>query len=123
MSTAPLGSAMRDASYQVGGPFLATASRSLTGVDVFYRFGTGETEWFDADADGAEWNSASRAKWTIATPTVWGQFPAAALMFCKGVRARGYTRGRRAPHAGAALGPRAADRRLWLGGVENEGCL
>ncbi len=34
--------------------------------------------------DRAEWDSASRAKWTIATPMVLGQFPAAALMFRKG---------------------------------------
>ena len=68
--------------YQAEGPFLVAAYQSLTGVDVFYWFATGEAEW--ANQDRAEWDSASRAKWVIATPMILGQFPAAALLFRKG---------------------------------------
>ena len=35
--------------YQSEGPFLVAAYQSLTGVDVFYWFGTGETEWANQD--------------------------------------------------------------------------
>jgi hypothetical protein len=65
--------------YQSEGPFLVAAYQSLTGVDVFYWFGTGEAEW--SNQDRAPWDSASRAKWAIASPMVLGQFPAAALLF------------------------------------------
>ncbi|MBV8487449.1 MAG: hypothetical protein JO161_04150 [Planctomycetaceae bacterium] len=68
--------------YQSEGPFLVAAYQSLTGVDAFYWFGTGETEW--AAADRAEWDAASRQKWSIATPMILGQFPAAALIYRKG---------------------------------------
>ena len=57
------------------------AYQSLTGVDVFYWFGTGEAEW--SNQDRAPWDSASRAKWAIGSPMVLGQFPAAALLFRK----------------------------------------
>ena len=67
--------------YQSEGPFLVAAYQSLTGVDVFYWFGTGEAEW--SNQDRAPWDSASRAKWAIANPMVLGQFPAAALLFRK----------------------------------------
>ncbi len=67
--------------YQSEGPFLVAAYQSLSGVDVFYWFGTGETEW--SNQDRAVWDSASRAKWAIANPMVLGQFPAAALLFRK----------------------------------------
>ena len=67
--------------YQSEGPFLVAAYQSLTGVDVFYWFGTGESEW--SNQDRAPWDSASRAKWAIANPMVLGQFPAAALLFRK----------------------------------------
>jgi len=68
--------------YQSEGPFLAAAYQSLTGLDAVYWFGTGETEW--SNQDRAPWDSASRFKWTIATPMVLGQFPAAALLFRRG---------------------------------------
>ena len=68
--------------YQAEGPFLVAAYQSLTGVDVFYWFATGEAEW--SNQDRAEWDSASRAKWAIATPMILGQFPAAALLFREG---------------------------------------
>ena len=67
--------------YQSEGPFLVAAYQSLTGVDVFYWFGTGEAEW--SNQDRAPWDSASRAKWAIGNPMVLGQFPAAALLFRK----------------------------------------
>jgi hypothetical protein len=69
-------------SYQSEGPFLVAAYQSLTGVDTFYWFTTSEAEW--SDQDRAPWDSASRFKWTVATPMVQGQFPAAALMYRKG---------------------------------------
>ncbi len=68
--------------YQSEGPFLVSVYQSLTGVDAFYWFGTGETEW--SNTDRADWDAASRQKWSIATPMVLGQFPAAALAFRKG---------------------------------------
>ncbi len=67
--------------YQSEGPFLVATYQSLTGVDVFYWFGTGEAEW--SNQDRAPWDSASRAKWAIGNPMVLGQFPAAALLFRK----------------------------------------
>ena len=73
--------------YQSEGPFLVAALQSLTGIDVFYWFGTGETEW--SNTDRAEWDAASRQKWSIATPMVLGQFPAAALIFRKGYLKQG----------------------------------
>jgi hypothetical protein len=73
--------------YQSEGPFLVAAYQSLSGVDVFYWFSTGETEW--SIEDRADWDSASRSKWSIATPMILGQFPAAALLFRKGYLAQG----------------------------------
>jgi hypothetical protein len=73
--------------YQSEGPFLVAAYQSLSGVDVFYWFSTGETEW--SIEDRADWDSASRSKWSIATPMILGQFPAAALLFRKGYLAPG----------------------------------
>jgi hypothetical protein len=68
--------------YQSEGPFLAAAYESLAGLDGALFAGTLESEW--ADRDRAAWGSASRFKWTIATPMVLGQFPAAALLFRRG---------------------------------------
>jgi hypothetical protein len=67
--------------YQSEGPFLVASFQSLSGVDVFYWFCTTEAEWSSRDRDG---DSPSRAKWTIATPMILGQFPGAALLFRKG---------------------------------------
>jgi hypothetical protein len=68
--------------YQSEGPFLAAAYQSLTGLDAVYWLSTGETEWLNQDR--APWDSASRFKWSIATPMILGQFPAAALLFRRG---------------------------------------
>ncbi len=73
--------------YQSEGPFLVAAYQSLSGIDVFYWFSTGETEW--SREDRAEWDAASRSKWAIATPMILGQFPAASLLFRKGYLAQG----------------------------------
>jgi hypothetical protein len=73
--------------YQAEGPFLVAAYQSLTGIDVFYWFSTGESEW--SNQDRAPWDSASRAKWAIANPMILGQFPAAALLFRKGYLKQG----------------------------------
>jgi len=73
--------------YQSEGPFLVAAYQSLTGVDVFYWFATGEAEW--SNQDRAPWDSASRAKWAVATPMVLGQFPGSALLFRKGYLKQG----------------------------------
>src|SRR5262249_45675001 len=73
--------------YQSEAPFLAAAYQSLTGVDALYWFATRESEW--SNQDRAEWDSASRTKWSIATPTLLGQFPAAALLFRRGDVAMG----------------------------------
>ncbi len=73
--------------YQAEGPFLVATYQSLTGVDVFYWFATGEVEW--SNQDRADWDSASRAKWIVATPMILGQFPAAALLFRKGYLTEG----------------------------------
>ncbi len=70
-------------SYQSEAPFLVAAYSSLSGVDTFYWFATGEAEW--ANQDRAPWDSASRFKWSVATPMVQGQFPAAAWMYRKGL--------------------------------------
>jgi hypothetical protein len=56
--------------YQSEGPFLTAAYSSLTGLDSFFWFATG---------DGPEWQEPG--KWHQATPQAVGQFPAAALMF------------------------------------------
>jgi hypothetical protein len=70
--------------YQAEGPFLVAAYQSLNGVDVVDWYGTAEPEWSDQDR-----NLASQYKWSIATPMVLGQFPAAALLFRKGYLQQG----------------------------------
>jgi hypothetical protein len=68
--------------YQSEGPFLVATYQSLAGVDVFYWFSTGETEWLGQNR--ADWDLAARSRWVIASPMILGQFPAAALLFRKG---------------------------------------
>ena len=69
-------------SYQSEGPFLVASYQSLSGVDVFYWFCTAEAEWSNHDRSPGD--SPARTKWTIATPMVLAQFPAAALLFRQG---------------------------------------
>jgi len=73
--------------YQSEGPFAVAAYQSLTGVDGFYWFSTGRTEW--QQPESANGVVAAIGKWVCATPMLLGQFPAAALMFRKGYLQRG----------------------------------
>ena len=68
--------------YQSEAPFLAAAYQSLTGIDVVYWFGITEPEWLGQER--GQWENASHTKWSIATPEILGQFPAAALLFRRG---------------------------------------
>jgi hypothetical protein len=68
--------------YQSEGPFLISAYSSLTGVDIYYWFATGEEDWrHPGSANGF---MPSEGKWVCATPMLMGQWPAAALMFRQG---------------------------------------
>lgn len=73
--------------YQSEGPFAVAAYQSLTGVDGFYWFSTGRTEW--QQPESANGYVPAIGKWVCATPMLLGQFPAAALMYRKGYLQRG----------------------------------
>jgi hypothetical protein len=70
------------AQYQAEGPFLISAYQSLTGVDAFYWFATGDDEW--TPPQSANGYLRSQQKWMFGSPDVLGTFPAAALMYRKG---------------------------------------
>ena len=72
--------------HQAEAPFLVAAYQSLTGVDAFYWFATGETQW--RSPSSANGFADSIGKWVIATPQIVGNFPAAAWMFRKGLVAK-----------------------------------
>jgi hypothetical protein len=59
--------------YQSEGPLMVAAQLSLTGVDSFYWFASGDEEW-----------ESIRSKWPYASPMQAGQFPATALAFRRG---------------------------------------
>ncbi len=61
-------------SYQAEGPLMIAAQQCLTGVDCFYWFATGVREW-----------QPPGNKWTFSTPMQLGQFPAAALIWRRGL--------------------------------------
>lgn len=65
-------------SHQSEGPFLVAAYQSLTGVDAYFWFATGEEDW--RQPGSANGFMPSEAKWVCATPMLMGQWPAAALM-------------------------------------------
>ncbi len=69
-------------SYQSEGPFLVAAYQSLTGIDAFYWFATGEEDW--RQPGSANGFMPSEGKWVCATPMLMGQWPAAALMYRRG---------------------------------------
>jgi hypothetical protein len=70
------------------GPFLIAAYASLTGVDGYYWFATGDEGWTPPQsANGYLPNS--QGKWIFATPEILGSFPAAALAYRMGYIARG----------------------------------
>ena len=73
--------------YQSEGPFLVAAYQSLTGIDAYYWFATGEEDWrHPGSANGF---MPSEGKWVCATPMLMGQWPAAALMYRLGYIAQG----------------------------------
>lgn len=72
---------------QTEGPFLMAAYQSLTGVDSLYWFDAGEATNYEANPYFTFLNLKGQHplyKWTCATPTLMGSFPAAALMFRRG---------------------------------------
>jgi len=68
--------------YQSEGPFLVAAYQSLTGIDAYYWFATGEEDW--RQPGSANGFMPSEGKWVCATPMLMGQWPAAALMYRRG---------------------------------------
>jgi hypothetical protein len=66
-------------SHQSEGPFLVAAYQSLTGVESYFWFATGEEDW--RQPGSANGYLPSEAKWVCATPMLMGQWPAAALMY------------------------------------------
>lgn len=72
---------------QSEGPFLAAAYNSLTGVDSLYWFDAGEATSYEGNPYFTFLNIKGQHplyKWTCATPTLMGSFPATALMFRRG---------------------------------------
>lgn len=65
--------------YQSEGPLLIAAYQSLTGIDAYYWFATGEEDW--RQPGSANGYLPSVGKWVCATPMLMGQWPAAALMY------------------------------------------
>ena len=74
-------------SHQSEGPFLVAAYQSLTGVDAYFWFATGEEDW--RQPGSANGFMPSEAKWVCATPMLLGQWPAAALMYRLGYLRQG----------------------------------
>ncbi len=68
------------------GPFLLSAYMALTGIDGYFWFATGVDGW--EPPQSANGYLPSQAKWPIATPDVFGTFPATALLYRKGYVAR-----------------------------------
>lgn len=73
--------------YQSEGPFLIAAYQSLTGVDAYYWFATGDDEW--TPPQSANGYLASQQKWMFGNPDMLGGFPAAALLYRMGYVKRG----------------------------------
>jgi hypothetical protein len=73
--------------YASEGPFLVAAYQSLTGVDAYYWFATGDDEW--TAPQSANGYLPSQAKWLFGNPDMLGTFPAAALLYRKGYVQRG----------------------------------
>jgi hypothetical protein len=72
--------------YQSEGPFLIAAYQSLTGVSGYYWFSATAPE-YDLDPSIRFLNMKGQHpifKWSCSTPTLMGNFPAAALMYRKG---------------------------------------
>ncbi|MEK7407980.1 MAG: hypothetical protein AAB225_23160 [Acidobacteriota bacterium] len=73
--------------YATEGPFLVAAYLSLTGVDSFCWFSTGDDEW--TPPQSANGYLPSQGKWLFGNPDMLGTFPAAALTFRLGYVRRG----------------------------------
>lgn len=73
--------------YSAEGPFLVAAYQSLTGIDGFYWFSTGDDEW--SPPQSANGYLDSQMKWSFNNPDMLGTFPAAALMYRMGYLQRG----------------------------------
>jgi len=73
--------------YASEGPFLIAAYQSLTGVDGYYWFATGDDEW--TPPGSANGYNPSQVKWTFANPDMLGTFPGAALMYRMGYVKKG----------------------------------
>ncbi|MDX1932016.1 MAG: hypothetical protein SFU56_05370 [Capsulimonadales bacterium] len=73
--------------YASEGPFLISVYQSLTGIDAYYWFATGDDEW--TPPQSANGYLPSQAKWLFGNPDMLGTFPAAALLFRKGYVRRG----------------------------------
>jgi hypothetical protein len=73
--------------YQSEAPFLTAVYQSLSGVDAAFWVSARAREWSNSDRTPAV--PDSQYKWIISTPTLLGQFPAAALLFRRGDVARG----------------------------------
>ena len=73
--------------YQSEGPFLVAAYQSLTGIDAYYWFATGEEDW--RQPGSANGFMPSEGKWVCATPMLMGQWPAAAIMYRRGYLKQG----------------------------------
>ena len=69
------------------GPFLISAYASLSGVDGYYWFTTGDEGW--TPPQSANGFMPSQAKWIFATPEILGSFPAAALAYRQGYISKG----------------------------------
>ncbi len=68
--------------YQSEGPWLIAAYQSLTGVDAYYWFAMQQPQW--RQPSSANGYVDALGMWVIATPTLMGNFPAAALMYRAG---------------------------------------
>jgi hypothetical protein len=73
--------------YATEGPFLVAAYQSLTGIDGYYWFSTGDDEW--TPPQSANGYLSSQQKWLFGHPDMLGMFPAAALMYRLGYLRRG----------------------------------
>lgn len=71
----------------VEAPFLIAVYQSLTGIDAYFWFSTGDDEW--TPPQSANGFLASQQKWLFGSPDMLGTFPAAALMHRMGYVRRG----------------------------------
>lgn len=69
------------------GPFLVAAYQSLSGIDAFYWFSTGDDEW--TPPESANGYMPSQAKWIFGYPDLLGNFPAASLLYRMGYLKKG----------------------------------